>query len=243
MRVVIYRYKRTTKILLSDICFPQHNDRNSVCLCNKYTVYYNNRFALITYLIVLFFSIEPIEISKTKECCKKCGVSIEKSRIDFHMRNVHGLVEQCQSCHTYFDTHDQLLDHAISCHSPVENPSSHLVDLFVDNACKVCGHFVEPTNKLEHLRVYHGYIAMCEICPKYFKSREGYGHHMMMFHSDQSLSHPCSKCGKKFQTPSLLKRHMKIHSSSRPFVCKVCTMAFKFNWVLQNHLKRHEQGS
>lgn len=206
-------------------------------------MYSYNSFALFTYLTVLFFSIEHIEISKTKECCKKCGASIEKSRIDFHMRNVHGLVERCQSCHTYFETHDQLLDHAITCHSPVENPSSHLADLFVDDACKVCGNFVEPTNKLEHLRVYHGYIAMCEICPKYFKSREGYGHHMMMFHSDQSLSHPCSKCGKKFQTPSLLKRHMKIHSSSRPFVCKVCTMAFKFNWVLQNHLKRHEQGS
>lgn len=151
MKVVIYWYKRMIKIFFSDICFLQYNDRNSVFLCNQYIVYCSNRFVLIIYLIVLFFLIEFIEILKIKECCKKCGVLIEKFWIDFYMRNVYGFVEQCQLCYIYFDMYDQLLDYVIFCYLFVENSFLYFVDLFVDNVCKVCGYFVEFINKLEYL--------------------------------------------------------------------------------------------
>ncbi|XP_057322065.1 zinc finger protein 809-like [Microplitis mediator] len=49
----------------------------------------------------------------------------------------------------------------------------------------------------------------------------------------------CKKCGKKFESPKLLKMHMKHHADSKPFKCRKCSYAseFKGNW--SRHVKIH----
>src|SRR5277367_999180 len=49
----------------------------------------------------------------------------------------------------------------------------------------------------------------------------------------------CGTCGKRFQTPSLLKRHEKIHTGGKPFECAECGKRFSQKSHLTQHLRIH----
>ena len=50
-------------------------------------------------------------------------------------------------------------------------------------------------------------------------------------------SHPCPKCGKEFHVPSLLERHMRIHTNERPYQCRMCGRSYSQSGNLNVHLK------
>ena len=49
----------------------------------------------------------------------------------------------------------------------------------------------------------------------------------------------CVVCGKKFNTPSKLKRHFISHTGERPFSCEICEKKFAQECHLKLHYKRH----
>ena len=50
----------------------------------------------------------------------------------------------------------------------------------------------------------------------------------------------CEICGKSFTIKSVLKNHLKCHSTERDFKCHICEKAFKFKPHLMTHFRIHE---
>ncbi|XP_029794749.1 zinc finger and BTB domain-containing protein 21 isoform X2 [Suricata suricatta] len=57
--------------------------------------------------------------------------------------------------------------------------------------------------------------------------------------SKDSSLWPCEKCGKTFTAHKQLERHQELLCSVKPFICHVCSKAFRTNFRLWSHFQSH----
>lgn len=49
--------------------------------------------------------------------------------------------------------------------------------------------------------------------------------------------HICKYCGKGCAKPSVLEKHVRMHTGERPFPCEICSQSFKTKSNLYKHRK------
>ncbi|KAJ6637908.1 Zinc finger protein [Pseudolycoriella hygida] len=80
--------------------------------------------------------------------------------------------------------------------------------------------------------------AICDVCGKTFAQR--YMLHSHLKRHDPSTWDKCPICHKSF--PDGLKRHMRVHSGERPYVCIECGAAYKQAYGLTMHKAIHNDS-
>ncbi|XP_033752939.1 uncharacterized protein LOC117336489 isoform X10 [Pecten maximus] len=106
--------------------------------------------------------------------------------------------------------------------------------------CKQCGIFLKnQKEKDKHDLEKHSsdLVAFCMECNKGFRSAWGYEVHQKIHQSMQGNPQcpMCAHCGKYFQTFAHLQRHMRSHSSEKPFTCNACGRSYKYKTALSTH--------
>ncbi|XP_071513000.1 uncharacterized protein [Panulirus ornatus] len=78
---------------------------------------------------------------------------------------------------------------------------------------------------------------MCPQCPRTFHKITSMNNHQRRKHQDSLQG--CPKCKKLYPVHYLWRRHMLVHTNTRPFSCDECDKKFKSKAELYSHKKTH----
>lgn len=173
-----------------------------------------------------FYNQTSIECSECKEICPNTMALYEHSRIHLSDCNdtADGYNLKCDECHIVLDTLAEFICHMCNVHSV---PNRKLVKPI---KCRWCAkRFARMSGLYTHVRFVH---QSCK------DSKDGRSRKI----GTQPTRKPslCTICGKFLTTSIALRRHLLIHSNSRPFQCDICLASFRQIGSLTTHMTIHK---
>lgn len=78
----------------------------------------------------------------------------------------------------------------------------------------------------------------CLHCTEEFELENDLEIHLIC-HPEDSTNILCTICLKTFTNIRMLKRHVRIHMTNKPFACDMCNKKFTENSALTKHLRKH----
>ncbi|GAB5360314.1 hypothetical protein AAMO2058_000617000 [Amorphochlora amoebiformis] len=81
----------------------------------------------------------------------------------------------------------------------------------------------------------------CPTCGKRFQTLASTKRHVKLRHEQIQKGYTCGNCNKSFSERSDLVTHMAIHTGELPYVCKICSM--RFRWRYQRIAHRNQVHS
>ncbi|XP_058463173.1 zinc finger protein 714-like [Malaya genurostris] len=228
---------------------------------------------------VLEFKVE-LNDSDTSTSCKKADTQIRRSvklktskRIDEHKQNRKSKSQEervkryddenrkiseffkmtCEYCPEIAETFGRLQTHCRNVHNQKAGVKC------CDRIFYVKSRIIEHINSHQNPKRFH-----CEICQKYYHSKEYLALHNLKKHSKiEDKPFNCDKCDKSFSKAGLLNAHMKAHiqikctvchrmlaskslkmhmlrhTGNMKYVCDTCGKEFRSKITLEQHIKRH----
>ncbi|XP_062841471.1 transcription factor HIVEP3 [Trichomycterus rosablanca] len=81
-------------------------------------------------------------------------------------------------------------------------------------------------------------IPRVQICEGGYRSSEEY----VYVRGRGRGRYVCEECGIRCKKPSMLRKHIRLHTDARPYVCQHCNFAFKTKGNLTKHMKSKAHG-
>lgn len=156
--------------------------------------------------------------------CPFCDESLKtKVGMTYHLARCRLNLKQCKTCEMVLFDMKQYTEH-LAIHPDNE--------LFL---CNICGETMLHTwEYTAHLANHNPVDAKCEVCEKFFKSKNHLRQHMRVHFGQRNFQ--CNLCVKKFYKIYHLKLHKFIaHSGIKPFMCDECGAAFSRSADLKRH--------
>lgn len=154
--------------------------------------------------------------------CPECGKTFTrtaslKAHIILHVKEESLM---CTECGDEFSLQGQLVRHMREHRQDQEGKRSY--------PCRQCTQeFPKLTLLREHMK-------------QHYRIKSSLSHRSYKRNIDRSsFHHKCHHCGKSFQKPSQVLRHIRIHTGERPFDCKMCDKTFNQKGALQIHMTKH----
>lgn len=163
--------------------------------------------------------------------CEVCGFACRsKHSLQSHFIRKHTdtYEHSCQFCEKKFKVKGDLTNHVRFHHK--ERPIN----------CDVCGKLCQNTGSLYVHQKWAHYKPKfeCHICRRRMVTQENLDQHLITQH-EQREKIVCAQCGKTFTKKDSFKRHMAVHTGSKPHPCPICTKPFARQSQLRQHVLIH----
>jgi KRAB domain-containing zinc finger protein len=99
--------------------------------------------------------------------------------------------------------------------------------------CGICKRKVNENNLNHHMAAYHPF--QCSKCEEYFRTEKNLDYHFERIHAVHFLN-KCIVCGKRFEFPNELKKHLLTHNKGYIYDCPVCEEKFKLEEQFSRHI-------
>lgn len=163
--------------------------------------------------------------------CAACGFECRsKHSLQSHFIRKHTdrYEHQCKFCTKQFKVKGDLTNHVRFHHK--EKPIN----------CDVCGKLCLNSGSLYVHQKWAHYKPKfeCPICKRRMVTQENLDQHMVSQHEKREKI-VCAECGKTFSKKDSFKRHMAVHTGSKPHCCVICQKHFARRSQLRQHLLIH----